>query len=150
MLRVLQVLSDVSIGNQLYKNDVKPASPIAKIQFCIPEKGSTKLNGSNVSDQSGGEINNVQYDYKEESCINNSSEESINSNKQLVKLRIYDVLGHEVATLVDEPLSPGFYEVDWYGPCFANKYTPGVYFYQVCTTGETNMMTDSLKMLIIK
>ena len=32
-----------------------------------------------------------------------------------LSLRIYDVLGREVATLVNQQLKPGTYEVDWDG-----------------------------------
>ena len=149
MLRVLQVLNDISVENQLYKNQIKPTSPIAKIQFSIPEKISNEANNQQENTElNGKEITSVNYSYKKESDNNNSNGNS--NNKQLVKLKVYDVMGHDVATLVDEPLSPGNYEVEWYGPCFANKYKPGVYFYQVCTTGESNNLTDSLQMLIIK
>lgn len=41
-----------------------------------------------------------------------------------VKLIIYDLLGREVATLVNEELKPGSYEVDWDG----SNYSSGVYF----------------------
>lgn len=32
-----------------------------------------------------------------------------------VKMKVYDILGKEVATLVNEPLKPGTYEVEWDG-----------------------------------
>jgi hypothetical protein len=42
-------------------------------------------------------------------------------------LKIYDVLGNEVATLVDEYKPAGSYEVEW----DASRYPSGVYFYQL-------------------
>lgn len=52
----------------------------------------------------------------------------------LTVLTIYDILGHETATLVNEPLQPGIYEVVWdtsqLGYVSAN-YPSGVYFYQL-------------------
>ncbi|MEP0862766.1 MAG: T9SS type A sorting domain-containing protein, partial [Ignavibacterium sp.] len=46
-----------------------------------------------------------------------------------VELKIYDVLGKEVATLINEHKEAGNYEIEF----DANKYgiTSGVYFYQL-------------------
>lgn len=44
-----------------------------------------------------------------------------------VRLVIYDVLGKEVALLVDESKSPGTYEVEWN----AESLSSGVYFYEL-------------------
>ena len=44
-----------------------------------------------------------------------------------VKLIVYDLLGREVATLVNEELKPGTYEADWDG----SNYSSGVYFYKI-------------------
>lgn len=43
------------------------------------------------------------------------------------KLIIYDMLGREVTTLVNEELKPGTYETDW----DASYYSSGVYFYKI-------------------
>ena len=44
-----------------------------------------------------------------------------------MKLSIYDLLGREVATLVNEKLSPGTYEVEW----DASVFPSGFYFYKL-------------------
>ena len=44
-----------------------------------------------------------------------------------VKLVIYNILGKEVATLMNENLSAGSYEIDWDG----SGYPSGVYFYKM-------------------
>lgn len=44
-----------------------------------------------------------------------------------VSLIIYDLLGREVTTLVNEELKPGTYEADWDG----SGYSSGVYFYKL-------------------
>lgn len=44
-----------------------------------------------------------------------------------VKLVIYDILGREVAVLVDKYLMSGKYEIKWDG----SKYTSGIYFYRL-------------------
>jgi len=60
-------------------------------------------------------------------------------NVQYVILQVYDILGKEVATLVNEQLQPGSYEVNWN----ASQYSSGVYFYRLQTDGytETKRMT---------
>ena len=44
-----------------------------------------------------------------------------------VTLKIYDVLGNEIATLINEEKSAGIYEVEF----DAAEFTSGVYFYQL-------------------
>ena len=44
-----------------------------------------------------------------------------------VTLKVYDVLGNEVATLVNEVQSSGYYEVEFY----AEKLSSGIYFYEL-------------------
>ncbi|MFZ1853033.1 MAG: SBBP repeat-containing protein, partial [Nitrosomonas sp.] len=60
----------------------------------------------------------------------------------LVKLIIFDISGKEVASLVEENLSPGSYETEFDG----SKLTSGVYFYKI----ETGSFTETKKMLMIK
>lgn len=59
-----------------------------------------------------------------------------------VKLIIYDVIGREVATLVNEQLKPGTYEVDWDGSIFAS----GLYFYTLITSEYT----ETKKLIFLK
>jgi hypothetical protein len=42
-------------------------------------------------------------------------------------LRVYDVLGREIETLVSKELQPGIYQVNWN----AGDFPSGVYFYQL-------------------
>ncbi len=58
------------------------------------------------------------------------------------KLIVFDVLGREVSTLVNENLNPGTYEVDFDG----SKFSSGVYFYKL-TAGS---YTETKKMLLVK
>ncbi len=47
-------------------------------------------------------------------------------------LKIYNILGREVRTLVDEPQAPGYYSVRWNGRDNAGKeLASGVYFYRI-------------------
>jgi photosystem II stability/assembly factor-like uncharacterized protein len=62
------------------------------------------------------------------------------SNK--VTLKIFDILGKEVTTLVNEVQSPGIYEVTW----DASQYPSGIYFYSL----ETQNYKETKKMILIK
>ena len=65
----------------------------------------------------------------------------------IVKLFVYDILGKEVATLVNEKLGVGSYEVVWPAPSGnTSGYPSGVYFYKLITDG----FVDVKKMLLIK
>ena len=64
------------------------------------------------------------------------------SNLEFVSLKIYDVLGKEVATLVNERLAPGRYNYQF---STVNYQLPsGVYFYRL-TAGE---FTDTKRMML--
>jgi hypothetical protein len=60
----------------------------------------------------------------------------------MIRLVIYDILGREIATLVNELLQPGTYEVEWDG----SNYPSGVYFYKLITDDYT----ETRKMVLIK
>jgi hypothetical protein len=64
------------------------------------------------------------------------------NKKQNVKLKIFDIQGKEVKTLVDDQLSPGNYEVTFEG----NNFSTGVYFYRLIIEG----FTETRRMLLIK
>lgn len=59
-----------------------------------------------------------------------------------VQISVHDILGREVAVLVNEQLVPGTYEVDWDGSAFPS----GVYFYTI-TSGE---YSETRKMVLLK
>ncbi len=64
------------------------------------------------------------------------------ANGAFVNLKIYDVLGREIATLVNENKRPGEYEVTFNG----SKYPSGIYIYRI----EANNYTASKKMILLK
>lgn len=63
-------------------------------------------------------------------------------NEGFVQLKIFDMLGREIETLVNENLRAGTYRVDFDG----NKYASGIYFYRI-TSGD---FTDVRKMILVK
>jgi hypothetical protein len=58
------------------------------------------------------------------------------------KLVIYDILGMEMATIVNNQLNAGTYEAEWN----ASKYPSGVYFYRL----EAGSFVSTKKMILIK
>ncbi len=60
----------------------------------------------------------------------------------LVTLIVYDVMGREIQTLVNERLNPGTYVVSFDG----SQLTSGVYFYRLTADG----FTETKKLLLIK
>ena len=97
----------------LEQNYPNPFNPSTKIRFAIP-------NVTLSPDKNG--INSVEG--------------------SRVQLKIYDILGNEVATLVDEFLPSGSYEAEWN----AVNVTSGVYFYSI-KAGE---YLETKKMVLMK
>jgi hypothetical protein len=63
-----------------------------------------------------------------------------------VKLIIYDVLGRETTTLVNEQLKPGSYEVKWDGSSNAS----GIYFYRLTARDASTPINITKKMVLAK
>jgi hypothetical protein len=63
-------------------------------------------------------------------------------NRQFVTLTVYDMLGNEVATLVNEEKPTGTYQVSFNGA----QYTSGVYIYKL----ETENLINVKKMILLK
>jgi hypothetical protein len=66
---------------------------------------------------------------------------AINS-RQLVQLKVYDILGNEVATLVNEQKEPGYYEVEFN----ATQFSSGVYFYRL----QAGDFVQTKKMILMR
>ncbi len=59
-----------------------------------------------------------------------------------VSLKVFDVLGREIATLVNERKSPGTYEVEWN----AGNVSSGVYFYRL----QSGKYIETKKLMVLK
>ncbi|MBK9098469.1 MAG: T9SS type A sorting domain-containing protein [bacterium] len=76
-------------------------------------------------------------------------EYKINS-KQYVQLKIYDVLGNEITTLVNEEQLTGSYAFE-FNPALTNlKISSGIYFYKISTSGEEGHFVQTKKMIYLK
>ncbi len=96
---------------ELFQNYPNPFNPTTKIKFSIPTSPQTPL----LSKERGrGEV---------------------------VRLKIYDILGREIRTLINQSLSPGFHEVEFN----ASGLPSGVYFYRISYAGKS--VTKKLMLL---
>lgn len=59
-----------------------------------------------------------------------------------VKLKIFNILGEEISTLVNQFMLSGVYEVTWN----AERYPSGVYFYRI----ENSYTSKTMKMILVK
>lgn len=98
-------------------------SDIAEINFVLPVEFSVKQNYPNPFNP----VTSIQYTI---------------ASKQFVTLKVYDILGNEVAKLVDEFKPAGSYEVNF----DASGLSSGVYFYKI-TSGK---FVETRKMLLMK
>ena len=66
---------------------------------------------------------------------------------RFVTLKVYNITGQEIATLVNEKLQPGVYEIPFSVDQYTNtQISSGVYFYRLITDG----FTETKKMIMIK
>ncbi|MDZ7764852.1 MAG: T9SS type A sorting domain-containing protein [Melioribacteraceae bacterium] len=64
-----------------------------------------------------------------------------------VSLKVYNILGQEVKTLLSKEINTGAYSVDWNGTNnYGDQLSSGVYFYRI----EAGDFIESKKMLFIK
>ncbi|MGH7493571.1 MAG: hypothetical protein ACREOO_14430 [bacterium] len=69
------------------------------------------------------------------------------TSPERVTLKLFDVLGREVATLVDEPYRPGNFAVRWNGrDRRGENVVSGVYFYKL----EAGMLRQVRKLLLVR
>ncbi len=66
---------------------------------------------------------------------------------QFVTLKVYDILGNEVATLVNEEKQPGVYEVEFsVSQDSSPDIASGIYFYQL----KAGNFTQAKKMILLR
>lgn len=104
----------------LSQNYPNPFNPVTKIRFSLP----------NIIQQQ------VQY--------NNTVELNSAHSDFLVSLKVYDILGNEIATIVNEEKSSGVYEYEFEADKFI--LTSGIYFYKL----QAGKFTDIKKMVLMK
>jgi hypothetical protein len=118
-------LRTISISNPIVETArwTQIAVGINNISSEIPDKFQLHQNYPNPFNP----VTNIKFDLAKESNV---------------KLIVYDALGREIETLVNQLMKPGFYSYSFNGKNLAS----GVYFYKIITSE----FTDIKKMLIMK
>jgi len=109
------------------------------------------VEGATYAVSVSGEVFNV-YDYSLSQNYPNPFNPSTIINFQLsqtgfVSLKVYDILGNEIKTLVNEELTPGKYDIEFdLGKGLMSALSSGIYFYQI----RAGSFIQTKKMLLIK
>jgi hypothetical protein len=114
---------------ELHQNYPNPFNPTTKIKYSIP----SVILSSSKDDESGVTLRLRQL--TDQSDIK-------------VTLKVYDVLGNEIVTLVDEQKEAGYYEVEFSTESFGNatQLTSGVYFYRL----QAGNFIQTKKMVLLR
>ena len=118
-------------------------------EFVLYQNYPNPFSAKGGSASGGNPSTTIRYSIPEKRVVNNqnfsiqNSSQSGGSNYNIT-LKIYDILGSEVATLVNEFQPPGTYEVEF--SAVGGSLSSGVYFYKL-TAGE---FTKVNKMILIK
>jgi hypothetical protein len=110
-------------GYALEQNYPNPFNPSTMIGYTVSGVGSG-VAGEHIN---GGIVN---------------SQSTIVNQAAVVRLSVYDILGREVAVLVDEPKAPGSHTVTWNAAGMAS----GIYFYRL----NAGAFTDVKKMAVLR
>jgi len=72
---------------------------------------------------------------------------AVSGQQSAVSLKIYNIAGQEVRTLVDEEQAPGYYSVSWDGrDGLGKEVSSGIYFYRL----KAGSYTEIRKMVLLK
>ena len=111
----------------LSQNYPNPFNPSTTIKYSIPYSVM---------------LNSFQY-------LDDKTPKQVRSDNVKVTLKVYDVLGKELATLVNEKQKSGYYKLEWN----ATNQPSGVYFYQLIVGASTGSATDFVetkKMILLR
>jgi len=150
------ILKTYNAGGSWLQQISGTSEKLNKVYFLDPDFGfAVGKNGMILRTTTGGEpvtqviANYLQvFDFKLEQNYPNPFNPSTTIKVRIpeagfTSLKVFDVLGNEVATLVDYELQRGSYEFDF----DANEFTSGIYFYQLRAGNE---FLQTRKMLLLK
>jgi hypothetical protein len=139
----IYVNEPVTTEFQLKQNYPNPFNPSTTISYSIPNNALISNSQSGERSQNNG-LGIPNH--------NSTSSVNVRDDNINVSLKIYDVLGKEVATLVNQKQKSGNYEIMWDGKSDSGAKVPsGVYFYQLTAgTSASRIITETQKMLLVK
>jgi hypothetical protein len=106
---------------------VEEQNAMAPASFALLQNYPNPFWSGATSRSAGNPVTSIQYSV---------------ASDQFVSLKVYDVLGKEVATLVDEKKPAGFYRVNF----DAKGLTSGIYFYRM----QAGAFTATRKLLLVR
>ena len=112
----------------LYQNYPNPFNPSTTIKYSIP---------------SSTVISNPQRGERSQNLNNMEIFPDGRNDMLKVSLKVYDILGREIVTLVNKHQKPGNYEVEF--NCHSGEggnLTSGVYFYRLTAGASTRLSAD--------
>jgi hypothetical protein len=110
---------------RLQQNYPNPFNPTTTIRYSLPESGTGEAGlGAEKRD------------------VGNAGSGGSGLGARVVRLAVYDILGREVAVLVNEPKATGEYSVTW----DARGMSSGVYYYRL----EAGEFVQLRKMVVVK
>ena len=131
-IEAVSVTATTSDGNTTGFSFLELITDVDKAEDNIPTEFSLKQNYPNPFNPS----TKIRY------SIPNASSKSSMSDRTLVVLKVYDVLGNEVASLVNDEKSAGNYEVEFN----ASHLSSGIYFYRL----DAGKFSSTKKIILLK
>lgn len=129
---------NVEIWNFLKEYQINPTSLRSYKNHNIPIDYNLMQNYPNPFNP--GTI--IKYTIAKSPLLHHGAQGGGDGRGGLVTMKVYDVLGREVTTLINKHQKPGYYEVKW----IADDKPSGVYFYQLTSSS----FIETKKMLLIK
>jgi hypothetical protein len=146
-----QLFSDITIGEILMNANNKTGNSTEKRKYNLFGDPSIVLKtvqptGQFFEDELVSESFRLHQNYPNPfnptTTIKYTLPFGVNSESSIVKIKIFDLLGREIETLVNEIQKPGNYEIEWNA---ADKPS-GVYFYRLQAGG----LSETRKMILSK
>lgn len=129
----------------LQKEDVVNASDHLPLVVDFSFKNAVTVNDQEEIPTEFGLKQNFPNPFNPNTTIEYSIPKNVGTTRELstqVLLKVYDVLGNEIATLVNETKQPGSYKVNF----DAHGFPSGVYIYKLNTAGHSQVR----KMMLLK
>jgi photosystem II stability/assembly factor-like uncharacterized protein len=156
------ILRTIDAGKNWIRQPIKTNSGLSGVWFTDTNNGTVVGDGGTILRTTNGGVTFVEEEkiyeiptdyvlfqnypnpFNPSTKIKYSIPASLNPSKggTFVTLRIYDLLGREIETLVNEEKQAGTYEVTW----SATELPSGVYFYQI----KTGNFIETKKMVLIR
>lgn len=140
--------ANISSGSTTYMYKITTAGNYHYV--CLPH--APDMAGDIVATVSGvKEINSIADVFTLEQNYPNPFNPTTKINFSIPKsgyttLKVYDILGNEITSLVDDNLSAGSYSVNFNTTELGKSLSSGVYFYRLTATG----LTEVKKMYLVK